>query len=99
MEVFLSLEFKHWLGDLKDFRARRKIVARVNRAAEGNLGQTRSLSAGLSEMKIDEGPGYRLYFTIDGGELVVLLCGGDKSTQSRDIERARSLLKAREWRI
>jgi putative addiction module killer protein len=96
MDIWLSPEFKDWLHHLRDFRAQKRIVARLRRAAEGSFGQTRSLEAGLSEMKIDEGPGYRLYYTIDQGRLIVFLCGGDK-TQERDIARARRSLQLRDW--
>ena len=96
MDIWLSREFKQWHDRLRDPRAQTRIAARLRRAGEGNFGQTRSLGAGLSEMKIDEGPGYRLYFTIDHGRLV-FLCGGDKRTQDRDIERARYLRQLEDW--
>lgn len=63
---------------------------------DGLLSDVRSLGGGLSELKVDYGPGYRLYFTIRGERLLLLLCGGDKSSQQRDIERARAMLKAKE---
>lgn len=97
MEIWLSEDFEEWLVRLRDIRAQNRIVGRLRRAEEGNLGQTRSLGAGLSEMKIDEGPGYRLYYTVDRGRLIVFLCGGDKSTQERDIQRAQVLLKREDW--
>ncbi len=92
LEIITLSPFRDWLNGLKDRRAGSVIVGRLRRASEGNLGQTRSLGAGLSEMKIDFGPGYRVYFTRAGDRIVVILCGGDKSTQSRDIERAAEIL-------
>lgn len=68
----------------------------VEQSTECLLGDVRSLGGGLSELKVDYGPGYRLYFTIRGQRLLLLLCGGDKSSQQRDIERARAMLKAKE---
>jgi len=91
-----STAFREWHEGLKDERAQRRIASRILRVREGLLGDVRSLGAGLSELKIDYGPGYRLYFTIRDGRLLLLLCGGDKSTQQRDIERARAMLKAKE---
>jgi len=98
MDVWVLPECRRWLKTLKDAQARHRITARIVRIREGNFGNVRRIKAGLSELKIDYGPGYRVYFTIDGGRLVVLLCGGDKSTQSRDIERADRLLEERGWR-
>ena len=87
--------FTEWLRALRDLAARTRIEVRVVGLSQGNPGQTRNLGGGLSEMKIDFGPGYRVYFMQRGTELVVLLCGGDKSSQSKDIALARRL--AREW--
>ena len=97
MHVIFSPEFGEWLDGLKDRLAQAKIAARIVRVQEGNLGHTRSLGHGLSEMKIDHGPGYRVYFTIEGRTVAILLCGGDKSTQRRDLDRARRMLEARSW--
>jgi len=80
---------------LRDPEARYRIDARVLRLAQGNAGQSRSVGGGVSELKIDYGPGYRVYLTRRGLELVVLLCGGDKSSQSKDIKLAVRL--ARVW--
>lgn len=91
-----STEFRAWHEGLKDERAQRRITARIGRVRDGLLGDVRSLGGGLSELKVDYGPGYRLYFTIRGQRLLLLLCGGDKSSQQRDIERARLMLKAKE---
>jgi len=98
MDVSILPECQRWLKMLKDAQARHRIIARIVRIREGNFGNVRRIDAGLSELKIDYGPGYRVYFTIDSGRLVVLLCGGDKSTQGRDIERAGRLLEERGWR-
>jgi putative addiction module killer protein len=78
---------------LRDLVARARIQARVERLAMGNPGSRRDLKGGLNELKIDLGPGYRVYYTQRGDVLVILLCGGDKSTQKRDIKTARQLLK------
>ena len=88
--------FREWVESLRDRRVQNRITAIIDRIRMGNLGDTRSLRGGISEMRIHYGPGYRLYFTRRGRTLIVLLCGGDKDSQSRDIIRARQL--AREWR-
>jgi putative addiction module killer protein len=80
---------------LRDRQAQRRIDVRIFRLANGNAGQHRALTGGVIEMKIDFGPGYRVYFTQRGTELVLLLIGGDKATQQRDIETALEL--AKEW--
>ena len=86
-------EFQKWLDGLKDFRAQVRIAARLRLAEAGNLGDWRSVGDEVSEMRVDVGPGYRLYFTRRGNVLIVMLAGGDKSTQSRDIRRAKRILK------
>ena len=86
-------EFHRWFVSLRDRRASAKINDRLLRAADGNFGDVKSAGGGISEMRIDYGPGYRLYFVRRGNQLVILLCGGDKRTQSSDIARAK-LLKA-----
>lgn len=91
-EVATTETFDKWLRKLADRKARNIIVARMIRIAEGNFGDVKSLGGGLSELRIAYGPGYRLYFTIEDGRLVILLAGGDKSSQSRDIEKARDML-------
>ena len=83
--------FVEWLRQLRDERARARINVRLRRLAAGNAGQVRSVGGGVAELKIDYGPGYRVYFTRCGTEIVVLLCGGDKSSQSSDIEAAKKL--------
>lgn len=80
--------YRDWIQGLNDRVGRARIQVRVDRLAHGNPGVHRRLRAGVSELKIDFGPGYRVYFTERGGELIILLAGGDKSSQRRDIERA-----------
>lgn len=91
--VQMTLEFSDWLRSLKDRRARKIVIGRIDRAAFGNKGKVKELGQGLAEMKIDYGPGYRLYFIERGAELIILLCGGDKSSQDRDIAKARKIAK------
>jgi putative addiction module killer protein len=88
MIVRESEEFRQWLDALQDKRAQVRIAARLRYVEAGNLGDWAPIEGDVSEMRIDFGPGYRLYFTRRGSVLVVLLCGGDKSTQKRDIRRA-----------
>jgi putative addiction module killer protein len=83
--------FAKWLGGLRDAKVKARILARLESARLGNLGDTRSLGAGVREMRVHVGPGYRVYFAQRRG-MVLLLCGGDKSSQARDIERARLIL-------
>ncbi len=85
--------YRNWINDLKDRTVRARIQVRVDRLAHGNPGQFRSLTDGVCELKIDVGPGFRVYYTERGGELIVLLIGGDKSTQQHDIQRAIALAK------
>ena len=92
-EVRLTTVFSTWLDGLKDRQAQARIVVRIRRAEGGNLGQVRNLNEGVSEMKIDFGPGYRVYFTQRGETLVILLCGGDKRSQQADIAKAKQLAK------
>jgi putative addiction module killer protein len=95
-ELFKSARFDEWLTRLRDVRARVVIQARIDRMALGNLGDCKALGGELFEARIAHGPGYRLYFLRRGQTLIVLLSGGDKSTQQRDIEAARQLAAA--WR-
>jgi putative addiction module killer protein len=90
-EVRSTAEFDDWVDGLSDFAARAKIYVRVERVREGNLGDVRSVGEGLSEMRINFGPGYRVYYKQFGRSIVFLLCGGDKSTQDKDIKRAKRL--------
>ena len=83
--------FRRWLRGLRDRQARRRIVARLDVVTTGHFGDVRRVGVGISELRIDYGPGYRLYFSRRGAEIIVLLCGGDKGSQRRDIERAKRL--------
>jgi len=85
--------FDKWLGKLKDRRAVMAIIKRIDRAKIGNLGDVEPVGEGISEMRIFVGKGYRLYFTICGGKVILLLCGGDKSTQQKDIKKAKEMAK------
>ena len=96
IEVIRSSTFRQWVQRLRDRRAVARINARLRNASLGNLGDTSSIGDGIFEMRIHYGPGYRLYFIRDGQAVIVLLCGGDKESQRRDIARARRI--AREWR-
>ena len=93
LSVQLTTEFQDWLDGLADKRAQIRIVARLRQAEADNLGDWGPVQGGLSEMRIHFGPGYRLYFTRKGNVLVVLLNGGTKSTQPRDIKKAKRLLQ------
>jgi putative addiction module killer protein len=85
--------FSAWLKALRDVRGRTKILARIQRLEDGNAGDVAPVGDGVSEMRIHFGPGYRVYYVNRGGELILLLCGGDKSTQPRDIEAAKQLAR------
>jgi len=87
-----SVVYDKWLKKLNDSQARARIIVRVDRLAAGNRGDCRFLGD-ISELKIDYGPGYRVYFKDTGKEIIILLCGGDKTTQQADIEKARKILK------
>lgn len=80
--------FTEWLTSLRDNRARAKIRVRLDRMSLGNLGDCHSVGAGVQELRVDYGPGYRVYFGREGTMIVLLLCGGDKTTQTQDIETA-----------
>lgn len=86
-------KFSQWLTKLKDMRARIAIARRLERAQGGNLGDVKSVGERVYEMRVDMGAGYRLYYTMRGNELIILLVGGDKSTQQRDIEKAIEMAK------
>jgi len=85
--------FDNWLTELADARAQAKITSRINRLSAGNFGDCKSLGQGLYELRTDWRPGYRVYYAVLGKVCVLLLCGGDKRKQSRDIERALQFLK------
>jgi putative addiction module killer protein len=99
-EVRKTAIFEEWMGGLRDDRARAKIAARIDRMTSGNPGDAVSVGDGVSELRIHYGPGYRVYFTRRGLTLIMLLCGGDKSTQAKDIKTAKALaanLEPRSW--
>jgi putative addiction module killer protein len=85
--------FINWLKNLNDSNGRFRIYQRIDRLAGGNPGDVKPIGEGCSEMRVDYGPGYRIYYKTTGKEIVILLCGGDKSTQSKDIENAKKLAK------
>lgn len=93
IEVRQTDRFKDWLEALRDNNARIRIAARIRRMESGNFGDVEPVGEGVSEMRIHYGPGYRVYFVQQGQEVVVLLCGGDKSRQDRDIARAKDMAK------
>lgn len=88
-----TAEFAKWERRIKDKKAQAIIEARIERVAFGLVGDVRSIGEGVSEIRIHYGPGYRVYFTRKGGELIILLCGGDKGSQQRDIRKATRLVK------
>ncbi len=90
-EVRQTEEFSGWLHRLRDAGAVARIVARIRRMELGNPGDAKSVGQGILEMRIDHGPGYRIYYVHRGAQIVILLCGGDKRTQQRDIKRAQKL--------
>ena len=92
LEVIQHDVFRNWLLDLRDGRARARIAMRVRRLEMGNPGAFKPLGDGVAEMKIDYGPGYRVYYASMRTTIVILLCGGDKSTQDQDIKRAQELV-------
>jgi putative addiction module killer protein len=91
IEVRKTATFSDWMAALRDHRARAKIAARIDRLALRNAGDARPVGEGVSELRIHHGPGYRVYFVARGETLIILLCGGDKSTQARDIKTAKRL--------
>ena len=94
VEVRQTERFAQWLGGLRDLRARARVQARIERLIGGNPGDVKPIGSGVSELRINYGPGYRVYFQQKGSTLIILLAGGDKSSQSRDIDEA--LLLARQ---
>ena len=90
-QVIQAETFRRWLRRLRDKKAADLIAVRLHRATDGHLGDVCSVGDGVSEMRIRSGPGYRLYFIREGQDIIVLLCGGDKSRQRRDIERAKKM--------
>jgi putative addiction module killer protein len=93
MQLRMTAVYRDWINSLEDRVGRARIQVRVDRLAHGNPGQSRKLKAGVCELKVDFGPGYRVYYAERKGELIVLLAGDDKSTQQRDIEIATELAR------
>ena len=93
IEVRQTSRFAAWLGGLRDHQARARIIKRLNRAKQGNLGDVAPVGEGVSEMRIFYGPGYRLYFVQRGTAIVLMLCGGDKDTQDDDILTAKQMAR------
>ena len=88
VEIRKTELFANWLDNLRDISAKARVLVRIERLASGNAGDVKPIGEGVSEMRIDHGPGYRVYFIQRGSELIILLAGGDKSSQSRDIKSA-----------
>lgn len=91
IEVRQTVGFVRWFATLRDIRARARIQVRIDRLTLGHVGDAKPVGRGVSELRIDYGPGYRVYFTRRGEMIVILLCGGDKSSQERDIKAALAL--------
>ena len=96
VELLRTPEFDTWLSRLKDGRATARIAMRLDRLAAGNPGSVNSVGDGISELKIDYGPGYRVYYLQRGSIFILLLCGGNKGSQRRDIKKAKDL--AEKWK-
>jgi putative addiction module killer protein len=90
-DVRTTVLFDQWLSDLRDRRAQARIISRIDQLSQGNPGHVKPVGEGISEMKIDTGPGYRVYYKQTGKTIIVILCGGDKSSQNRDIEKAKQI--------
>ncbi|MEO6921194.1 MAG: type II toxin-antitoxin system RelE/ParE family toxin [Collimonas sp.] len=93
-EISLFDIFKDWLHDLRDQQAKARILSRIRSAGFGNLGDVEAVDEGISELRIHTGPGYRVYFIRRGKTLILLLVGGDKSTQKKDIELAKKMARS-----
>jgi putative addiction module killer protein len=93
VEIRKTDVFVAWLDSLRDIQARVRVLVRIERLAGGNPGDVKPIGEGLSEMRIDYGPGYRVYFTQRGSELIILLAGGSKSSQAKDIHTALALAR------
>lgn len=89
MEIKKTDQYEKWFRSLKDDNAKGRINIRITRLSLGNPGDVKSVGEGISELRIDYGPGYRVYFTMQGNTLILLLIGGDKSSQTKDIEKAK----------
>jgi len=93
IEIRKTEVFAKWLDSLADIRARARILVRIERLADGNPGDVEPVGEGISELRINYGPGYRVYYVRQGRSLIILLAGGDKSTQSKDIKTALRLAR------
>jgi putative addiction module killer protein len=93
IEIFRTAEFNKWLVGLSDTIGVSRIQARIDRLGIGLFGDVRPVGNGVSELRVDTGPGYRIYFFQRGNKLIILLCGGDKSSQAKDIQKAKALAK------
>lgn len=91
IEIRQTADYARWYARLRDFRAKARIDARLRRLSLGHLGDAKTLGDGLAELRVDYGPGYRIYYVRRGATVIVLLAGGDKSRQSADIAKARTL--------
>ncbi len=91
-EIRQTAEFAKWLKALRDIRAKAKVLVRIERLADGNSGNVKAVGGGVSELKIDFGPGYRVYFANRGEALIILLTGGDKDSQADDVKKAKRIL-------
>lgn len=96
VEVFTTDDFDRWLRKLKDRQGRLRILSRIDRLAHGNAGDIKAVGQGVLELRLTHGPGYRIYYAHRGNRVVLLLCGGDKSTRTNDITKAHHL--AAQWR-
>ena len=96
IEIIKSATFESWLVGLKDRQARLRVISRIERLSAGNPGDVKPVGAGVSELRLDHGPGYRVYFMQRGGLVIVLLAGGDKRTQEADINLALKI--AQDWK-
>jgi putative addiction module killer protein len=94
MKIRESSVYQKWIKNLRDERARYRINARIERLKQGNPGDVKPCGEGISEMRIDYGAGYRVYYQDTGKEIIILLCGGDKTTQEEDIKQAKKIAAA-----
>lgn len=89
--ILKTAEFRHWLRSLRDERGRARVLKSIDRLSLGHFGNTKSVGGGISELRVDHGPGYRIYYARRGAQLILLAYGGDKSRQKTDIDRARQI--------
>ena len=93
IEIRKTETYSQWIDALKDVQGRARILVRIERLAAGNPGDVKSVGEGVSELRMDFGPGYRVYFKKSGQEIIILLAGGDKGSQEKDIEKAKELAR------